>query len=700
MNTRSELLRTLMTMDLKIIGNSAVLITPVNCLLFNPMEGIQRNLMQAKVKIEDVDNVFLTSQNDSSGLFGMMMTCSNLQRHTSIHAHNMSDYVKDLSIFTESRLSATLFDYVRTDLGSEIMKEPEIKDFSYKGRLKSRLDSQDGLVINSESFFYEDYFLKVFPLYFKKNMNKKRKLSENPNLESDSTICSYAIHLPDFRGKINAELLEKYKIPKQNIRILAKNGTLEIEGKRITLPMISDAPRLGRMILLLFCPQMEYMTSLVTNDSVQLYKNKFPNREILVVHFTTSDIYNSNQYQLFLNEWKNTTHHFSDTATYYGLPTYQAIKQNLSISTKYFTESSGLHWKNSFAYFEVYPNIKKSLPVYSQLKSSKKHTFPLDVPVITSYGTGSATPQIIRNVSGYCLYINEMRVLLDPGEDTLRSILTSIRHESHSDVENDRIEAAFWKSVKFIFVSHNHADHHSGIQNIIKRYCQYADDNLILVVSPKLAHFLSSRLDKSLSLYKSKISLHLTPWYVSEKNRKHFKYRTFDFTLHNPKKVGSLRKHIQLETIPVNHQGQATACRISSNGFSVAYSGDTTYCSEMVQLSQNCDLLIHEATFEDFDSQNAKKKNHSCLSDAIKVFKESKSKRLLLTHFSQKMKELHPTLMDLMIKKHDYKITAALDGLQLPITDIDFKEYSQKLPHYRRIIYNTNSAFKSQPTLE
>jgi len=59
-------------------------------------------------------------------------------------------------------------------------------------------------------------------------------------------------------------------------------------------------------------------------------------------------------------------------------------------------------------------------------------------------------------------------------------------------------------------------------------------------------------------------------------------------------------------------------------------------CERLVELGQNCDLLIHEATMEDDLIEDAKLKFHSTVSQAIQAGEKMKSKFTLLTHFSQR----------------------------------------------------------------
>ena len=58
-----------------------------------------------------------------------------------------------------------------------------------------------------------------------------------------------------------------------------------------------------------------------------------------------------------------------------------------------------------------------------------------------------------------------------------------------------------------------------------------------------------------------------------------------------------------------------------SNGKSIVYSGDTDYCPELIELADNCDLLILECSFPD----DMKVEGHLTPSEAGKIAAETKT---------------------------------------------------------------------------
>jgi ribonuclease Z len=71
-----------------------------------------------------------------------------------------------------------------------------------------------------------------------------------------------------------------------------------------------------------------------------------------------------------------------------------------------------------------------------------------------------------------------------------------------------------------------------------------------------------------------------------------------------------------------------------SKNFSILYSGDTRPTQNLLDIGKNCDLLIHECTFDNEYFKEAIEKKHSTISEAIEVGKHMNAKWTLLTHFS------------------------------------------------------------------
>ncbi|WXG43155.1 MAG: ribonuclease Z [Promethearchaeati archaeon SRVP18_Atabeyarchaeia-1] len=71
-------------------------------------------------------------------------------------------------------------------------------------------------------------------------------------------------------------------------------------------------------------------------------------------------------------------------------------------------------------------------------------------------------------------------------------------------------------------------------------------------------------------------------------------------------------------------------------GRKVVYSGDTRPTNEIVSLSLNADILIHDSTYDDSLLDKAAEYGHSTASQAAKVAKEANVRLLVLTHISNR----------------------------------------------------------------
>jgi ribonuclease Z len=75
-------------------------------------------------------------------------------------------------------------------------------------------------------------------------------------------------------------------------------------------------------------------------------------------------------------------------------------------------------------------------------------------------------------------------------------------------------------------------------------------------------------------------------------------------------------------------------CAPDIAGRRIAYCTDTIYCRSAVELAQDADVLIHEATFANEDEDLARRSLHSTTLMAARVAREAGAKHLIITHLS------------------------------------------------------------------
>ncbi|VFQ66689.1 unnamed protein product [Cuscuta campestris] len=267
---------------------------------------------------------------------------------------------------------------------------------------------------------------------------------------------------------------------------------------------------------------------------------------------------------------------------------------------------------------------------------------------IVLLGTGSSQPSKYRNVSS--IYINLFTkggLLLDCGEGTLGQMRRRFGIMGADKAVSD---------LKCIWISHIHADHHTGLTRILTRRREIlkgSPHSPIIVVGPR-------QLEKYLNAYQKLEDLDML--FLDCRNTTKEAPTLEDF----PRKkdaipiLESLKKVLweagldDLVSFPVRHCGKSNAAfgvvikaseRVNNvgkviEGWKVVYSGDTRPCTELIEASRGATLLIHEATFEDGKASDAIKKEHSTMGEAIQVGADAGVYRIILTHFSQRYPKL------------------------------------------------------------
>lgn len=250
-----------------------------------------------------------------------------------------------------------------------------------------------------------------------------------------------------------------------------------------------------------------------------------------------------------------------------------------------------------------------------------------EFPEIIFLGTGSAIPMKIRNVSSTLVNISaDKRVLLDCGEGTFGQLCR------HYGDQVDRVLG----TLAAVFVSHLHADHHTGLLNILlqrERALASLGKPLqpLLVVAPtQLRAWLQQYHNQCQEILQH---VSMIPAKCLQKGAE----------VSNPTVEGLISSLLErcdlqeFQTCLVRHCKHAYGCAlVHTSGWKVVYSGDTMPCEALVQMGKDANLLIHEATLEDGLEEEAVEKTHSTTSQAIGVGMRMKAQFIMLNHFSQR----------------------------------------------------------------
>ncbi|GFP79691.1 zinc phosphodiesterase elac protein 2 [Phtheirospermum japonicum] len=255
---------------------------------------------------------------------------------------------------------------------------------------------------------------------------------------------------------------------------------------------------------------------------------------------------------------------------------------------------------------------------------------------IVFLGTGSSQPSKYRNVSSIFLNLfSKGSMLLDCGEATLGQLKRRFGIEGADEAVS---------SLRCIWISHIHADHHAGLASVLAQrrdlLTETPHDPLIVIGPTQLKYFLDDY---------QKLE-HLDMQFLDCE-------RTKEPHLDGQPILESLKKVLveagleTLVSVPVEHCERAYGVVLKAvnrvnrvgkmiPGWKLVYSGDTRPCDKLIRASEGATVLIHEATFEDGLSHEAKAKRHSTTSEALKVGDLCGVYRLILTHFSQRYPEI------------------------------------------------------------
>ena len=106
----------------------------------------------------------------------------------------------------------------------------------------------------------------------------------------------------------------------------------------------------------------------------------------------------------------------------------------------------------------------------------------------------------------------------------------------------------------------------------------------------------------------------------------------------------------------------------SRRGRKIVYSGDTRPSQAVVELAEDCDVLIHDATLSKELEEKAVRYGHSSTTQAAEIASKAKAKVLFLTHISPRY--------DDALKLED----EAKQVFKCSYSAADFLEFEVKLP--------------------
>jgi len=299
---------------------------------------------------------------------------------------------------------------------------------------------------------------------------------------------------------------------------------------------------------------------------------------------------------------------------------------------------------------------------------------------LTFLGTVSGIPSKARNHPAIVLeYFGEGKetILFDCGEGTQRQL--NLAGISFMDIDK-------------IFITHWHADHFAGLIPLLATMNLEKRTKELKIFAPEAERFISHILDlgyfgnrfpivatnvpfegeeifeaDSAEEYKvySIPMLHTVPSvaFCFKENDK----SNIDLDL--LKKIG-MKRGAWLKELKKKGFAEVKGTNIKledvakiTKGLKVVYTGDTKPNDNVVKISENADVLIHDATF--LEADEVKGKAHGDVKQAAQTAKKAKVKQLILTNISRRYKD--PEELEKTAKKVFKNSKVAYDLMELKI---------------------------------
>ncbi|MBS3155041.1 ribonuclease Z [Candidatus Woesearchaeota archaeon] len=274
---------------------------------------------------------------------------------------------------------------------------------------------------------------------------------------------------------------------------------------------------------------------------------------------------------------------------------------------------------------------------------------------ITFLGTSAMQPTKERNLSAILLNYENENILVDCGEGTQRQFRLI-------DLKPTKITK--------ILISHMHGDHIFGLPGLIQNLEVNNYNGMLEIYGPKgIKEFFNflfklgvfKKLKYKIIEIKEGIICKEKNFMIKASKLNHYGLcYGFEFLEKDKRKINldylkkfGLKQHPIIKNL---QQGKSIIWekkKIDVNkattlikGKKIAFVLDTVYCNNCLKLAKDADLVISEATFTDDLREKAKEYKHLTAKQAAEIAKKSKAKKLVLTHFSQRYKDINDVLKE------------------------------------------------------
>lgn len=279
---------------------------------------------------------------------------------------------------------------------------------------------------------------------------------------------------------------------------------------------------------------------------------------------------------------------------------------------------------------------------------------------VTVIGSNSAIPAHGRHPSAQVVTINDKFYMIDCGEGTQMRLFD---------------EGIKWMRINHIFITHMHGDHYFGLIGILSTFHLLKRPRPLEVYGPpELIDIINIQLEAGQTTLCYELNFHPVDPNASKRI-----FENEDITVdtiilkHRIGCTGFLFKEkqrdrkiirekiteyqIPVELIPDIKKGldildEETGERIPNEELTIdppharsyAYCCDTAFNKDMVQQVKGVDLLYHDCTFDEANTQRAIDTFHSTTKQAAEIARLAEVKQLMIGHYSSKYDDLYVLL--------------------------------------------------------
>ncbi len=304
---------------------------------------------------------------------------------------------------------------------------------------------------------------------------------------------------------------------------------------------------------------------------------------------------------------------------------------------------------------------------------------------VTILGSSSALPTSKRFPTAHLFNSNERFFLIDCGEGT--------------QIQLRRFHLRFGK-INHIFISHLHGDHYFGLYGLISTFslmgrkiplhiyahielkkllnCQFANNKLgfelVFHEIPKnQATVLYDDKNIKVSTFPLKHRLPANGFLFKEKARelniRKELIQKYNLNLRDIHAIKSGANYLANDNILIPNK-DLTLPPYKQRAY--AFCSDTAYMPELIKYIKDVDILYHEATFAEDNTDIAIETGHSTAKQAAEIARMAGVKKLLIGHFSSRYKNVD--ILENEAKETFSETEAVIEG----------KEYKIELERFER----------------